>query len=435
LIDPAATPTEILDALFSASTGFWGGRLFPIIPIIDGTISSGYWGLLRMVDPDWIYSYTTLPQETVDQLLKEINPLAMERHAEYLLRGEHPHYFPGLQHRLTRVHHLLPYATEMRWFRKPSLLTYKTKQGKTNPLIARNFGILRSDVLGEPIPDGITQFCFDDTENFATLLDKLSEYRQGLVFPFAASTARAVVNSGTETHHTSYTIFVGDDLESWVSFWNHIFTLGPSSRDTWKMFCLPAEALQDKATIEALAKFLRHYAYRNGDSPPYIHWTSANLTEEELKALAAPFLGKKLDAYFRYSQRAPWLFPELPTRERYSFGFHGGGLGTPELFGITAHQIPNSGGLVNTPGVPFSTGPDEHWIQDVRIQYLADYPYYANEDLQYRLPRRSGLASMFSALQGMGLPLPPPSARRNQNRNDVHGWDRKAVSDQSWRLA
>ncbi|MGC2473548.1 MAG: hypothetical protein WA485_04385 [Candidatus Sulfotelmatobacter sp.] len=146
LIDPAATSLDLLDTLFSASTGFWGGRLFPIIPVIDGLISPGYWSLLRRIDPDWVYSYTVLPQDTVDQLLREINPLAMERHANHLLRGDAPHYFPSLDHRLVRVQRMLGYATETRWFRKPSLVTYKTKQGKTDTLIARNFGILRRRV-------------------------------------------------------------------------------------------------------------------------------------------------------------------------------------------------------------------------------------------------------------------------------------------------
>ncbi len=295
---------------------------------------------------------------------------------------------------------MLGYATETRWFRKPSLVTYKTKQGKTDTLIARNFGILRSDVLGEPIPEGISQFCFDDTENFASLLEKLSETRDGLIYPFAASAARAVVDTGIDTHGTTYTIFVGEDLETWVAFWNHIFILGPGSRDIWKMFCLPAAVLGDGAAIEALTKFLRRYAYRSGNHPPYIHWTSANLTEDELKALTAPFLGKKLDAYFKYSQRMPWSYPDMPPRQRYSFGFRGGALGAPELFGVTAHQIPSSGGLVNSPGAPFMTRPDEHWMRDVRIQYLADYPYYSNEELQYQLPRRGGIAPLFTALPG-----------------------------------
>src|SRR5215469_11816810 len=77
LIDPATTSLELLDTLFSVSTGFWGGRLFPIIPVINGVIPPGYWSLLRRIDPDWIYSYTVLPQEIVDQLLREISPLAM----------------------------------------------------------------------------------------------------------------------------------------------------------------------------------------------------------------------------------------------------------------------------------------------------------------------------------------------------------------------
>ena len=400
LIDPSATPLDLLDTLFSASLGFWGGRLFPIIPVTNGMISDGYWSLLRRVDPDWIYSYTTVPQQTVDRLLKEINPLAIERHSDHLLQGDHPHYAPGLEHRLVRVHHLLPYATEMRWFRKPSLVTYKTKQGKTDPLIARNFGILRSDVLGEPIPEGLSQFCFDDTESFASLLEKFAESRDTLLYPWGASAARAVVDTGVDMHGTSYTIFVGDDLETWVAFWNHIFTLGSSSRDTWKALCIPPAMLTDSATFEALTKFLRRYAYRSGNHPPYIQWTSATQTEDELKALAAPFLTKKLDAFFRYSQRVPWSFPEMAPRKNYGFGFRGGGLGTPELLGATAHQIPSSGGLVNTPGVPFPTGHDDHWMQDVRIQYLADYPFYSNEDLQYQFPRRGAIAPLFSVLPG-----------------------------------
>jgi hypothetical protein len=401
LIDPTNTPVELLTVLFSSSMSYWGGRLFPIVPVVDGVISAEYWSLLRRIDPDWIYSYTALPQTTVDQLLKQLNPLAVERHSDHLLTGNHPHYFPSLDHRLVKIHRLLQYAVEMRWFRKPSLVTYKTKQGKTDPLIARNFGILRSDVLGEPIPEGIAQWVFDDSETFATLLEKLAEIRDSVIFPFAASASHAVVDTGLDSHETTYTIFVGDDLDSWVAFWNHIFTLGAGVRDIWKMFCLPATALEDAATIEALTKFFRRYAYRNGNHPPYINWTSSTLTEEQLKALTAPFVGKKLDAYFRYSHRAAWSFPDMRSRERYSFGFRGnGGLGTPELFGATAHQISSSGGLVNAPGLPFATGHDEHWMQDIRIEYVADYPYYANEDLQYQLPQRSDIAPLFSALPG-----------------------------------
>jgi hypothetical protein len=368
--------------------------------VIDGTISPGYWSLLRTVDPDSIYSYTALPQAIVDRLLAETNPLAMERHAAHLTQGDHPHYAPSHYHNFVGINRLLGLATEMRWLQKPALVTFGSKKGHPNELIARNFGILRNDVLSEPIPDSISQFTFDDTEDFPSLLDKLAEQGDRFIYPFAASAARAVVDSGMDAHETTYTIYVGDDLEAWISFWNHIFTLGPGSRANWKMFCLPAAELRDNKTIEALVKFFRRYAHRNGNHPPYIHWTSATLTEEELKAISAPFQGKKLDAYFRHSQRAPWFFPESPKREHYTFSFPSGGLGSRDLLEVNAHQIPGSGGLVNVPGVPFETGPDEQWMQDVRIQYIAEYPYYSNEDLQYQLPRRGGIAPAFCALPG-----------------------------------
>jgi hypothetical protein len=401
LVDPASTSLDMLDALFAACANTWGGRLFPIVPVIDGTISPGYWSLLRTVDPDSIYSYATLPQTLVDRLLSEINPLVMEGHPPHLMQGEHPCHAPSHHNRLIRVNRILSFATEVRWFRKPTLVTYSSRTGETpNKLIARNFGLLRNDILSEPIPENISQVSFDVADDLAAFLERLTDQRERFVFPFAASAARAVVDSGIGRHETTYTVYIGDDLESWISNWNHIFTLGAGSRADWKMFCLPPAELGNAKTVEALTKFFRRYAYRNGNHPPYINWTSANLTEDELKALAAPFQSKKLDAYFGYSRREPWSFPELPVRERYSFEFRGSSLGSPELFGVSAHQIPASGGLVNLPGLPFVTALDEPWIQDVRIQYVAEHPYYSNEDLQYQLPRRSGIARCFCALPG-----------------------------------
>jgi hypothetical protein len=325
----------------------------------------------------------------------------MERHAPDLTKGEHPHYAPSHHDRLIGVNRVLSFATEMRWFRKPTLVTYGSRAGEApNRLIARNFGILRNDVLSGPIPENIPQVSFGVADDLAAFLERFADRREQFVFPFSASAARAVVDSGIGLHETTYTVYIGDDLESWISNWNHIFTLGAGSRADWKMFCLPPAELGNEKTIEALTKFLKKYAFRNGNHPPYINWTSANFTEDELKALAAPFQGKKLDAFFRYSRREPWSFPELPVRERYSFEFRGGGLGSPELLGVSAHQIPASGGLVNLPGLPFVTAPDEQWIQDVRIQYVAEHSYYGNEDLQYQLPRRSGITRCFCALPG-----------------------------------
>jgi hypothetical protein len=104
LIDPAFTPFELLDAIFSTCSRVWGGRLSPIIPVIEGEISSAYWQLLRTVDPDWIYSYTSVPEVLMNRLISEIAPLRLKRHSDNLLKGEKPHYRPSISDQLVRVH-------------------------------------------------------------------------------------------------------------------------------------------------------------------------------------------------------------------------------------------------------------------------------------------------------------------------------------------
>jgi hypothetical protein len=93
-----------------------------------------------------------------------------------------------------------------------------------------------------------------------------------------------------------------------------------------------------------------------------------------------------------------WSLPELPQRERQLFGFSGGGFGDPEVLGTTVHQIPQSGGLVDLPDLPFRLGNDVRWIRDVHIEYRADQLYYDNEELSYQLPRKNLIAMSFCAL-------------------------------------
>jgi hypothetical protein len=66
LIDPQTSSFDLLDAIMSTCSHVWGGRLLPIVPVIDGKISPAYWQMLRSVDPDWIYSYTAVPQALID---------------------------------------------------------------------------------------------------------------------------------------------------------------------------------------------------------------------------------------------------------------------------------------------------------------------------------------------------------------------------------
>jgi hypothetical protein len=398
LIDPETSSLDLLDAIMSTCSHVWGGRLSPIVPVIKGEISPAYWKILRSVDPDWIYSYTPVPQPLIDGLASEIAPIKLVKHSDHLLQGEHPHYAPSISDELVRVHGLLPLATEQRWFQTPALVTYGGK-GTADVLIRRNFGLLRNNVLSEQIAKEIQQLEFDDSVDFPGFLELVSGHRGGLLFPYAATCAKAICDACIDTHRSTYSVFVGEKISDWLAFWNHIFTVR-GMRDTWKALCLPVHVLSDSRTIEALTKFLRRFAHRNGQNPPYLNWISSALSESEIRSLASPLMSRKVDAIFQFSTEEEWSLPDLAVQEKYGFGFGGGGLGQPDVLGTTAHQIPNAGGLVDLPSLPFKVGNDDRWMRDVHIEYRAEQPYYGNEELVYQLPRKNLVATVFCGLPG-----------------------------------
>ena len=213
----------------STCSHVWGGRLSPIVPVIKGEISPSYWKILQSVDPDWIYSYTRVPQALIDRLASEIAPVQLLKHSDHLLQGEHPHYAPSISDQLVRVHGLLPLATEQRWFQTPALVTYGGKRN-ADTLISRNFGLLRNNVLSEQIAKEIQQLQVDDSVDFAGFLELASGHTGGLIFPYAATCARAICNAGVDTHGATYSLFIGGNLSDWLAFWNHIFTVGSATR-------------------------------------------------------------------------------------------------------------------------------------------------------------------------------------------------------------
>jgi hypothetical protein len=315
LIDPETSSMDLLDEIILTCSRVWGGRLSPIVPVIKGEISPQYWQILRNTDPDWIYSYISVPQALIDSLASEISPVRFTKHSDHLLKGDHPHYAPSIFHELIRVHGLLPLATEQRWFQKPALVTYSGK-GSPDSLISRNFGLLPNNILSEQIAKEVDQFEFDDSVDFAGFLDLTSERTRNLIFPYAATCARAICDTGADMHWSTYSLFIGEKLSDWLAFWNHIFTIAPAARAEWKAMCLPVLALAESRMIESLTKFLRRFAYRSGQNSPYINWVSSAHSESELRSLVSPFMSRKIDANFKFSIEKEWSLADLPAQKK-----------------------------------------------------------------------------------------------------------------------
>ena len=335
----------------------------------------------------------------MDRLVAEIAPIQLSKHPTYLTEGETPSFYPQIPHQLVRVHELLPIITEQRWFRTPTLVTYGGK-GKPDPLIEKNFGVLRNNVLSEQIRKDIQQFPFDDGLDFPGFLELTAAQASSLVFPYEAACSRATCQGANESRWAAYALFIGDKLSDWISFWNHIFFVSAGGRRGWRALCLSTAALSDQRTIDSLIKFLRKYAYRNGDRPPIIDWISSSASENELRSLAAPFISRKIDAFPRFSAIEEWHLPEAPEHKKFWPGLSDTSRGQPDALAATVHQIPQAGGLVDLPQFPFCYGNDVRWIQDVYVEYRATQPYYGNEQLAYQLPRKDGIARSFCALPG-----------------------------------
>jgi len=387
LIDPDATPDGLLNPVFEFCSRAWGGRLFPIIPVINGGISSPYWKLLEAVDPDCIYSYTAVPDELMDRLIADVAPLRVLKHVDRGVMGENYHLHPSLPDRPISVNELLPQITQQRWLHAPKLAVYSGKH-EADALIKRNFGILRES-MSEPIPDDIERLTFDDSVDFAGFLELAAAHRGGLIYPFSATCLRAVCQAAVESNWSAYAIFIGDRLSDWVSSWNHIFSSRPHLRADWRALCIPAAVMSEARTVEALANFLRRYTYGNGQTPPDINWISSTQSEEELRDLAGPVISKRINAVHRFSIVDDWHFPEGTKRERVWPGF---GEGT---FSATIHQIPRSGGFIDLTPLPFRAANENHWMQDIQIEYRSDDPYFANDSLSYQLPRKREIAKGF----------------------------------------
>jgi hypothetical protein len=412
--DPAKTPIELLDSIFEASTGIWGGRLFPIIPVIGGEIPPQHWQLLKAYDPDLIYTYAPLPQYIADRIQVEIDPLGIHQHPPYLLDGEQPHFAPSALDDLIPVNCLLPIELKPRWFYRPVLMTYDDGQGyPPDPLIARNFGIIRKNRLASPIPDEITQCSFTKDTRIASFLDLVVSERNTVAFPYNLAAAQTSVNLARNTHETTYTIFVGDSIEDWVSYWNHIFTMGEDSRKSWRAICLPADKIGDGETQRALFEFLRKSARRIGNHPPTLCWASCTHSEEDLHEISAPFRWKKLDpiklhsqrkkqidAISRVSQRKEWDLPTLKPEGATSFGLPTNTSSGPDQIQTSFHQVSRTGGFFNPLPLPFRFQGGKRWMQDVCLQYIPKYDFYINDDLAYKLPRKNGLARIFSEAPG-----------------------------------
>jgi hypothetical protein len=392
LVDPEACPPELLDSLFEANYELWGGRFNPIVPVCKGEIDEAFWSLLRYVDPDLVYTYTPLTQNTIDRIGREIVPWRIEAHPPHLAGPDPPpHFAPNASEGLVKSRQVLPLMSQQAGFPSgvaPTLLTYfhdwKSPLNKELVrLVTRNFGIIQERAF-PLVPEECTRLQVQNTWTPWELFHCISR-TPNLLFPFQLSAAHATPLPRTDTAQEEYSILVGDDAQTWLYFWNRVFLVRDHLRLAWNTLCLSPTLLQEESFIGPLREFLKRHTHRDGNSPSSLTVQSFECSEEELAELRARILNG-LDIIPRSKKLGSGEFPRLnSTRPEVYIGWG---------YATTHQQGTSRESLLSAPRsqVPIDQGT---WVMDLRVQYIPRFAFYGNEVLSWKLPRRVGVAEAF----------------------------------------
>jgi hypothetical protein len=393
LVDPEACPPELLDSLFEANYGLWGGRFNPIVPVRKGEMDETFWSLLRYVDPDLVYTYTPLAQTTIERIEREVVPWGIEPHPAHLMAPDQaPHYVPRVSEGLVKSREVLPLLMSQQagfaFGVAATLLTYfhdwKSPLNKELVrLVMRNFGMIQEREL-PALPDEWSRLQVHNNWAPCELFEHIAR-TPNLLFPFQASAAHATRLPRTDTAQEEYSILVGDSAETWLYFWNRVFLVRDYLRSRWNTLCLSPSLLRDASFVGPLREFLKRRAQRLANSPSTLIIQSFDSSEDELAELRAQILNG-LDVIPRSKSLCSGEFPSLNANRFEVY--------IPWGYGTTYQQGTSRQTLLNAPAsrVPLDRGT---WVMDLRVQYVPRFTFYGNEVLSWKLPRRVGVAEAF----------------------------------------
>ncbi len=250
-------------------------------------------------------------------------------------------------------------------------------------LVTRNFGIVHERAVPR-VPDEWARLQVQNDWTPWELFQHIA-VTSNLLFPFQSSAAHALPPPRIDTAQEEYCILIGDNAETWLYFWNHIFLVRDYLRAGWNTLCLSPTLLREEEFIGPLREFLKRRAYRSGNSPSRLTLQSFECSEDELAELRARILNG-VDVIPASKKLRSGEFPKLDvTRPEVYIGWG---------YGTTHQQGTSWESLLSAPSsrVPIDQGT---WVMDLRVEYIPRFAFYGNEVLSWKLPRRVGLAEAF----------------------------------------
>lgn len=400
----------------------WGGRYNAVVLSRDGELDSGWKRVLKLVDPDCIYSVPTLADSTVDWINTRCCP-AVFRNGDRIARraGEQLNVFGMLREMPARITTLPSViASRANTLFAPQFY-YIHGSGNDEPykrFIEHNFGLLTDEVGIRDAFRGtdVVKYNLRDADPHAVFTE-LSGHGTGSRFTpdvLAASHTHPVAGSGGMYEHR-FTIVVGNTIHD-LALFRAVKMLEDSvggRRCAW----LPTAL----ATNEDAMALVRSWIINS-------YWPGGNTKQGQIVSRSIPDAGlQDLAARLSEDWQLAVQVAEVPSEDL--------GLPTPvELFLPTAMcqewtapirirlTKAHSCGIVDGSGVLDAQVPE--FLQNIshheQVMLDLEIPYLRNEESSiivrsgapevWRLPQRQGLAYAFlpasrlSRIERRGLP-------------------------------
>lgn len=428
LVDLAACPDALLNAVFAEAYSRWGGRRTLIVPANTDGIDTRYAEWLLYFDADIIYSFVALNDESVFKLHEQYAPAHLTRHRERGLDSAVEREF-RIELPLTGLASLsvLPAFLSRSWSfdgppRNLKLLTRYRVQSESS-FLQENFGFLSASFpygsVGSTHPDLYSVLALVSDENLAdrtlrtdeqaTLVTSEDQVLEALGAADGPVTLAELsdyfapfLDVGRSVGPAGTCIVIGDTPADRLLFWNmhHLFERSFHSEIT--SLRIPVARAGDEAFLARIKQILRIHGSRgNNGQRGQVGIHSCSLDLDVLEEIAGRlrqgnmWLAVTVERHVDHAALVPGIEDSSLVRHRFggvislpesrgSVEFHGKRAPVPLIYPWHIKEVMPPAGLRSG-----------NWMLDLSIDREVDHCRYANQRHAWRLPRRLRIERAF----------------------------------------
>ena len=261
-------------------------------------------------------------------------------------------------------------------------------------IVLRNFGLIDENVHPKPYPEDFPIIRVESDWNERTFFHSLSGHSD-LIYPFQLSEVYSEFGDPEPDSDTGeYCLLIGNDVQTWLYFWNRIFYQNSFRRSIANTLCLPIDLLVQSGPVEFLQSFIERRLTQSGARS--IKVLSLCHTHEDLIQATNVLLDRgKFNVPISVRKLDSDIFPSLSHRS-LPFDELKRNSSRTRRTPIEQQQGTTSSFLIQAPLsiAPLATGT---WMLDVKAEYRPEkQQIYTNRKLWWKLPPVRGITRLFA---------------------------------------